>query len=578
MRDIYASCIETLIYLGEPPSSSVDGENLIEGTRPIVWHGDVRDKPALDSYWNDFSIDQEQKYHVKSINTIDRTFHAFAFLRLLAADLHLTQLPPFQKWEKATEDSYCIAVTDALMHIGQSPWWRRVWTVQETVMPPKAMILYGPVVVPLSLLYLAWERFGIHFNSCCLHNKVAMNVGRGLVEIMGQDMDEIMTLRDVFVRGVNHNYHGNIFRLCTKFGARASTDPVDKVYALLGLVTNWYGREPILPDYTVSTTSLYRRLTVDVLLTDMTLHAIIGDMERKDHPELPSWVIDWTNRNVEDVDCDRKQLINNYRATGETKANIQFLGFSILRVTGFQVDWVCEVLDPLRLRAKSNPPNTISSDQRILCEFYRLAGLHQEPDRPYPGGGTYREAFWRVLCGDGMVPTVVNGPESVTRSFRRATSSDSVHFEDWAMCTVYSPFTAEPNGLTEEESAAFKNLQGFGETRAFPKNDPGKRSFQGGMTASVRNRSLFITQGGFLGIGHCQTKPGDELFMLIGANVPFALRPNGDTTNGSEGSGFRSIQRGRPLHKIVGDCYLHGLMDGQAMQGQYSSVDDVYLV
>lgn len=42
---------------------------------------------------------------------------------------------------------------------------------------------------------------------------------------------------------------------------------------------------------------------------------------------------------------------------------------------------------------------------------------------------------------------------------------------------------------------------------------------------------------------------GDEVWVLFGGRVPFVLRPN------EAGSTF----------SMIGDCYLHGFMDGEAM-------------
>lgn len=61
-------------------------------------------------------------------------------------------------------------------------------------------------------------------------------------------------------------------------------------------------------------------------------------------------------------------------------------------------------------------------------------------------------------------------------------------------------------------------------------------------------RSFFITQNGHMGLG-CP-KVGDEIWVLLGGDVPFILRP---APNSNE-------------HYLVGDCFLLGFMDGEAME------------
>jgi hypothetical protein len=58
-------------------------------------------------------------------------------------------------------------------------------------------------------------------------------------------------------------------------------------------------------------------------------------------------------------------------------------------------------------------------------------------------------------------------------------------------------------------------------------------------------KKLFRTDHGHLGMGHASARPGDEAWILCGAPTPFLLRPLGD---------------GR--YRLVGETYVHGLMDG----------------
>lgn len=48
---------------------------------------------------------------------------------------------------------------------------------------------------------------------------------------------------------------------------------------------------------------------------------------------------------------------------------------------------------------------------------------------------------------------------------------------------------------------------------------------------------------------------GDEVFVLYGGRMPFILRPRNE---GSDAAGAR-------YYRIIGDCYLHNFMDGEAV-------------
>ncbi|KAH7002468.1 hypothetical protein EDB80DRAFT_685630 [Ilyonectria destructans] len=59
----------------------------------------------------------------------------------------------------------------------------------------------------------------------------------------------------------------------------------------------------------------------------------------------------------------------------------------------------------------------------------------------------------------------------------------------------------------------------------------------------------FYTSKGHIGIGRCEMVPGDLLYILIGAPVPYILRPD---THGRL--------------RLLGEAYAHGIMDGEAME------------
>ena len=69
--------------------------------------------------------------------------------------------------------------------------------------------------------------------------------------------------------------------------------------------------------------------------------------------------------------------------------------------------------------------------------------------------------------------------------------------------------------------------------------------------AAVSNRSRgkqpFRTSKGYIGLGPIASQKGDIIALLAGAQVPFVLRP--------DGSGAFSL---------VGEAYVHGIMDGEA--------------
>lgn len=78
------------------------------------------------------------------------------------------------------------------------------------------------------------------------------------------------------------------------------------------------------------------------------------------------------------------------------------------------------------------------------------------------------------------------------------------------------------------------------------------------------NRFFFISDGNYFGLAPAQAKSGDMIVFLQGSRTPHILRPV--TAPSSPGGGaFDSSAKsdGRVAYRLIGDCYLHGFMDGE---------------
>jgi hypothetical protein len=74
--------------------------------------------------------------------------------------------------------------------------------------------------------------------------------------------------------------------------------------------------------------------------------------------------------------------------------------------------------------------------------------------------------------------------------------------------------------------------------------------FQIGVLSGFRGRKYFVTSQGYMGIGPSFMQPGDKVCLLFGGATPYIIR----STSSSDEFLF------------VGECYIHGLMDGEAIK------------
>ena len=63
----------------------------------------------------------------------------------------------------------------------------------------------------------------------------------------------------------------------------------------------------------------------------------------------------------------------------------------------------------------------------------------------------------------------------------------------------------------------------------------------------MRSRAFFTTDSQYLGFDPNCTAAGDQIFLLIGSDVPFILRPAGND------------------FELVGAWYVHGIMYGEGL-------------
>jgi hypothetical protein len=76
------------------------------------------------------------------------------------------------------------------------------------------------------------------------------------------------------------------------------------------------------------------------------------------------------------------------------------------------------------------------------------------------------------------------------------------------------------------------------------------------LVGMMENQTFFVTKRGYIGIGPPDTCASDQIWVFKGGNVPFVMRDAGS--------------EGRKNHQLtlVGDAYVHGIMDGEAVDSQ----------
>jgi hypothetical protein len=356
-----------------------------------------------------------------------------------------------------------------------------------------------------------------------------------------------------------------IERAVEMFRCRAATDDRDKVYGLLGLLpSDSYADCYIHPDYTSPTIEVYARLVKNCIDSLYALHMLVDITSGR--PDFPSWVPDLAAfETVGDVEA-RSSLYGFYRAWN-WYTNAQVHDNRVLSVSGIRVDRIAVVGEQLTMH------NGWGRTGAMIQSWHDLMVTHGVADEPYVAGGTREEAFIRTVTGE-LIAT--NNLVIQHRQLAASWLSRSFWSGVWSLvkgsissllCWTPDPLEFETRrsgpedwGLFSRWLARIKAVQPNRCDHGDPATDP---SF--GFTLTIPNtcdeRRFYMTESGYMGVGSPNAQPGDEVFVLKGSFVPFVLRRR----DAVAAAGFTRAD-GSNSFLLVGDCYLQGVMDGEAVQ------------
>ena len=446
-----------------------------------------------------------------------------------------------------------------LSHLLRNPWFERIWVMQEVIM---ACTEASRSEAESSIL-LSFERRTIEFGILARVLKILDedHLDSNLVYDRQNDdrSDEIgmeppgsnavkmySAYREMKSRGtaiqidsaLSHAWH-----------FKASNDR-DKLYAVMGFTTEVADPE-LFPDYKSNVEDVYIVWATKLLKRDndypMLLHMAGIGLQRSYH-SLPSWVPDFSSKSSEvqlGPEMTRSTRGRHYCASGvngKTELNIDLPSLT-LRIRAIMIDTIYVVCQqPLsdksdRWYHNLKPSRFLTPDKKFhrsslewihkIEYFLRASSPAVGQNDPEP-----MEVLWQTILGD--YPTEEN---QIDGDFQQA-------FESWYH--------------------AQRELAGRDKTRLLasisrkPEVYDQAQNFEDLKAASLHDRPVFGTaHHHLLGHGPKGLLLGDKICVVIGGSTPFLLRANIDHANHDETAEKR--------WKLVGDCFVHGLMYGEGL-------------
>jgi Heterokaryon incompatibility protein (HET) len=351
-----------------------------------------------------------------------------------------------------------------------------------------------------------------------------------------------------------------------------ATDARDMIYGLLNL-----SRESNLPELSPE----YKKRDAGQLYTEVARHFlnrselldtlyVAGIGYPREVTPLPSWVPDWSCApKVSPLRC-----LAAFRVSNGTVPQIRLVSPNLLSVRGLYLDKISATLsEPFQglMDAKFKNSRMATATAEVFRKNDALELVSSLPDIYLKGkfnNQARNEALWRTLIGD----TMIKAPERENKGPLGALGVTI----DLLAINHQRPAEDDYGRLFEMERRMPELFSLAGVTRDMPWNDvlermkalgkvlePGSKltsvieatrtllddhRYDDSFCRCARGRKFAITNKGYMSMVPPLAKAGDDIGIIYGAEIPFVFR------------------RDMNVFDLIGECYVHGIMDGEALQ------------
>lgn len=365
---------------------------------------------------------------------------------------------------------------EALARLFARSWWRRVWVVQEVAVAQDVRVLCGERLEEWDYLVAACTmltEFGEEFESIA----AALGPyapGHGQAITMSTIQEEI-----------EQKGSTDLYNMLLQNRSREATDPRDRVFAALGMVGDEANQ--ISADYDKTLGEVYREAVLCIIERSKALEVLSACQDPERKSGLPSWVPDLESDWKARILRDKERWEQLYRSAGDSIAAVQFQGQgddSILVVKGIMFDRVAEVANVLGDWASAN---------EVIESWRQIARRTLSQRQPSMSDEAQCDEFRRTLVADQNVEG--------DRLDHSGAQPDTANSFSTHVVDASRPI---PRLNIKNEVTAYRVR----------------------LIQVATRRRLLGTRQGRIGLASEDARAGDRIGVLLGAGVPFILRPH----------------------------------------------------
>lgn len=415
-------------------------------------------------------------------------------------------------------------------------WFTRLWVIQEVVLASNVVVVCGTKRVAWSLLKkLAGEIVRVGLVATARGDRIrSPHRGDGFSAIESLDILRAHYGKNTAV------LNPYLFLGVVSLGREKDvTEPVDRIYGLLGLADEGL-KGCVKIDYSKENREQYWRTYIEFgkLWAKIDYRPLLSIASSKERPsELPSWCPNFdSDKSIAfsfgEVEGYKAGFVENKPALAKTSANSDRI-----EIRGFRMDRVKTVVKSSW--SWSQFPSDTKGPEGLAAQLltYESECLDLSKSARSPPEGIL-DAHWRTLIANNVTGTCPASADFY-RSYCNAKRW-------WAALREQDP----------SSTALLGQKLGL--------NSETQRSMLTFMSAlvSYRDRIFFCTVHGRTGLGPPGTAPGDKVCVFESAHPVFILRYASDSG----------------VARLIGDAYVHGLMDLSLMPDQGREPDGVFVL
>jgi hypothetical protein len=493
---------------------------------------------------------------------------------------------PFNNKDKASNSELIATVFD-------DPWFQRTWTTQEACLSNDPWLMAGEPTC--------------HWEDCFGMAAVNENIdlfyptsagpsstqGPNIPALTGDSVPPIKLHGfhcAIAIWELKHAAKDRLSLLDTLVKTRHTQAklPHDKIYGIMGLFAN-----DIVPNYSMKITELWRDISLKILRPAIEysermlkngaqpFHAF-NFLSCIDHRvdasgDLPSWAVDWSKSRATTSLAYSTSAVGCYNA-GQYKVrrglsidqtgkilSLQAKVFdeivhlsSILEKADLEADVSATITKNSALRtciahARTIPAQCLRRPPLEFSEFCKVvtAGKDGSGRQRYPPLSEKIATFPAPGCGKDVLQP--DPSKEDPKGYYEVLSflTDAI---TGVKRTFHNQIHTHRQALTGKHQLTADSLKERSMGNAFQELKVAFRS-------ALFNRRLCWTKGGHLGLVPRFTKQGDKVIVVPGSPVPFMVR-----------------EVGKGSYHFIGECYIDGIMDGEAFKTPGQGLEDIGLV